>query len=224
MSPARIREASLPKSLRGFDEEATRKFLIDIAETVQTLTDQLDTLERQLGETKEPTRVDQEDPTAIGNVLLAAQRAGEELVAHARVTAGQITAEAQEMSERLLEETRRSAAEAARKLEERREAHELEHARLRSGLDEFRAKLEAEGRSVIEEARSTADRIAAEGRKRLEALQREEETLRELVANRRNEFAGMLQSALGQLDEGEHAEHELTADLRARVAESSPDA
>jgi cell division septum initiation protein DivIVA len=220
MSPAQIRDASLPKSLRGFDEEATRKLLSRVAETVQTLMDQLDKLQLSLDEAKE-ARVDPEDPIVLGNVLLAAQRAGEDLIAHARATAAQITGEAQEKSERLLEETQRSAAEAARKLEERRKAYEVEHARLRDGLDESRAKLEAERRSVLAEARSAADRAAAEGRERLEALQREEETLRQLIADRRNEFAGMLQSALGRLEEGEDGEHELTADLKARLADSS---
>ena len=51
MSPAQIREASLPKGLRGFDEAATRKFLSDVADTVQTLMDQLDKLQRSLDET-----------------------------------------------------------------------------------------------------------------------------------------------------------------------------
>jgi len=172
MSPAQIRDASLPKSLRGFDEEATRKLLSRVAETVQTLMDQLDKLRRSLDEAKE-ARVDPEDPIVLGNVLLAAQRAGEDLIAHARATAAQSTGEAQEKRERLLEETQRSAAEAARKLEERRKAYEAEHARLRDGLDESRAKLEAERRSVLAEARSAADRAAAEGRERLEAVQRE---------------------------------------------------
>jgi len=40
MTPAAIREVSLPKSRRGFDEAATRKFLNDVAETVQKLADE----------------------------------------------------------------------------------------------------------------------------------------------------------------------------------------
>ena len=86
--PAAIREASLPKGLRGFDEAATRKFLAAVAETVQTLIDQRDKLQESLAELNEQRPADREDPAAIGNVLLAAQRAGEELVAHARATAG----------------------------------------------------------------------------------------------------------------------------------------
>jgi cell division septum initiation protein DivIVA len=224
MSPAAIREASLPKSLRGFDETAMRKLLSDVADTVQTLADQRDTLQRSLDEANEQASVDTEDATTIGNVLLAAQRAGDELVAHARATAGQITAAAQEATERLLEEARRSTAAAAHKLEERRETLELEHARLRDELDESRANLEAERRGVIDEARAQADQFAAQGRERVDALQREEQQLRELIADRRNEFVHILHSALDRIgleelaDDGE-TEPDLTTVLRSRVTD-----
>lgn len=228
MTPDAIREPSLPKGLRGFDETATRKFLIDVAETVQTLVDQRDKLQRSLDELNEQPPVNHADPTAIGNVLLAAQRAGEELVAHAHATANQITAEARETSERRLEEARRSAADAEQKLEERREAYELEHTRLRNELDELRANLEAERRVVIDEARAEADQVAAQSRERVDALQREEQALRELIADRRSEFADLLHSALDrigpqELAEGGETQPELTTVLRSRVADVSPD-
>jgi cell division septum initiation protein DivIVA len=227
MTPEAIREATLPKSLRGFDETATRKFLVEVAETVQTLVDQGDKLQRSLDEMKEQPLVEPADPTAIGNVLLAAQRAGEELVAHARATAGQITAAAQEATERLLEEARRSAAAAEQKLEERREAHELEHTRVRDELDESRRNLEAERRGVIDEARAEADRVTAQTRERVDALQREEQALRELISTRRSEFAAMLHSAVDRIGPEEHAEGaetqpELTTVLRSRVTDALP--
>jgi cell division septum initiation protein DivIVA len=112
ISPGAIRAASLPKSLRGFDETATLKFLNDVAQTVEALTDERDRLKRSLDERNEQPRVVPEDATAIGNVLLAAQRAGDELVAHARATADQITAAAEEASERLLKEAGRGGAAA----------------------------------------------------------------------------------------------------------------
>jgi cell division septum initiation protein DivIVA len=225
MSPKAIREAALPKSLRGFDETATRKFLNDVAERVQALTDQRDRLQRSLDEMHEQPPVAPEDPTAIGNVLLAAQRAGEELVAHARATADQITAAAQETTERLLDEARRSAAAVEQMLEERREAYELEHSRLRHEVDESRANLEAERRGVIDEARAEAERVAAESQERLDALQREEQTLRELIADRRREFAAMLQSALDRVGpeerpEGAETEPELATVLRTRIQDA----
>src|SRR4051812_31307635 len=149
ISPRAIREASLPKGLRGFDETATRKFLNEVAQTVQALTDQRDRLQQSLDTRNEQPPVASEDPAAIGNVLLAAQHAGEQLVAHARATADQITAAAAEATERLLEETRRSTAAVEHQLEERQEALELEHARLLHDFAESRANLEAERRGVI---------------------------------------------------------------------------
>jgi cell division septum initiation protein DivIVA len=224
MSPAAIREASLPKGVRGFDETATRKFLNNVAQTVQALTEQRDKLQRSLDEANEQPRVSSEDPAAIGNVILAAQRAGEELVAHAHATAAQITAAAQEATERLLEEARRSAAAAEQKLEERLEAHELEHTRVRDELDESRRNLEAERRGVIDKARAEADRATAQSRERVDALQREEQALRELISTRRSEFADMLHSALDRIGPEELAEAgetqpELTTVLRSRVAD-----
>lgn len=222
ISPVAIREATLPKSLRGFDETATRTFLNDVARTVQALTDQRDNLQRSLAKSNEQPGVVPDDPTAIGNVLLAAQRAGEELVAHARATASEITAAAHEASERLLEEAQRSAAAAEQTLEERRKAYELENARLRDELDGLRANIEAERRGVIDEARAAAEQVARQSRERVDALQREEQALRDLIADRRREFTEMLHTALDRigLEEGpESAETgpELTTALRSRI-------
>ena len=136
ISPASIREASLPKSLRGLDEAATRTFLNKVAETVQTLMNERDKLRESLLET-ERARIDPENPAAIGNVLLAAQRAGEELVAHAYATAEQITAGAKEASERLL---RRDPPEDDRRRARARGAP-------RAKIENLRADAEAERRT-----------------------------------------------------------------------------
>jgi cell division septum initiation protein DivIVA len=226
ISPAAIREASLPKSLRGFDEAATRQFLIDVAETVQTLMDDRDKLQRSLEKTKEQARIDPEDPAAIGNVLLAAQRAGEELVAHAHATATQITAGAEEASERLLEETRHTTADAERELDKRREASEDEHARLQDEIQNARAEIEAERQRIVTEARAEAEELAAQSRERLDALVLEERTMTEFVADRRKEFVDMLQSALDVVHDPQEpvdeTEPELATVLKSRASHAGP--
>jgi cell division septum initiation protein DivIVA len=116
-------------------------------------------------------------------------------------------------------------AEAERQIEERREAYELEHTRLRDELDELRANLEAERRGVIDDARAEAARVATESRERLDALQREAQALSDVIAERRNEFADMLQSALARIGVQERAaggetETELTTVLRSRVTDA----
>jgi cell division septum initiation protein DivIVA len=227
ISPAAISEVSLPKSVRGFDEAATRKFLLTVADTVQALMDERDKLRRSLSDAAELPRPAAEDPAALGNVLLAAQRAGEELVAHARATADEITTAANEARERLLEETQRTAADTERELDERRATFEREHARLREEIDGLHANLEAERQSVVAQARAEAEAAAAESHERLDALHREEEELRNVMAGRRREFTDMLQSALGLLDsaptEGSETQHELTTILGSRIADARPE-
>jgi cell division septum initiation protein DivIVA len=209
ISPAAIRDASLPKTLRGFDETATRRLLSEVAETVQALMDERDTLRQSLEEPKQEAHGDPQDPAAIGNVLLAAQHAGEELVAHARTTAEQITAGAAEASERLLEETRRITAEAERELDVRRDE-----------LQRLRVDLDAERQRVVDEARAEAEELVTQSRARLDALVAEEQTMREFVADRRKEFVDMLQSALDQVDHRtDEPEVELTTVLKSRVSD-----
>lgn len=223
ITPEAIREASLPKSMRGFDEAATRKFLTDVAETVQRLMVDRDELRQALEERKQQARVDPEDPAAIGNVLLAAQRAGEELVAHAHATAEQITRGAEEASARMLEETRVMRADAEREIDERRDRWEHEHARLRDELQHALAEVEAERQRIIAQARAEAEELVAQGHERLEALVVEEQRMSDLVARRRKEFADMLQAALEQVDHpdetSDDTEPELTTVLKSRVSD-----
>ena len=76
-----------------------------------------------------------------------------------------------------------------------------------------------------EEDRAEAAQVAAESRERLDALQREAQALSEVIAERRNEFAEMLQSALDRIGIHERAaggetETELTTVLRSRVTDA----
>lgn len=199
ITPGEIREAALPRGLRGFDEAATRRLLGQVADTVQTLLSERDRLERAAHDAQARPVADQEDPTAIGNALLAAQRAGEELLHQAREAAERITAEARQEGEQLLEQARQSAAELERRLEERRGELEREHERLRQELDELRTTVEAERRAGIARARAEADELTAHSQQRLEALRREEEGLRASIDDRRRQFVEMLQSALDQV-------------------------
>lgn len=223
ITPEAIREAPLPKSMRGFDEAATRKFLTDVAETVQALMVERDKLRQSLEDRKQQAPVDPEDPTVIGNVLLAAQRAGEELVAHARATAEQITGGAEEASARVLEETRLIRADAERELDERRDRLEHEHARLQDEIQNARAEAEAERQRIIDGAQAEAEELVARGRERLDALVLEEQTMRDFVADRRKEFVDMLHAALDHVDDlhetADGTEPELTTVLKSRVSD-----
>jgi cell division septum initiation protein DivIVA len=225
MTPAEIRSASPPKSLRGFDEAATQQLLDDVANTVQSLTVERDQLRRKVEEA-ESAVTDADDPTTIGNALLAAQRAGEQLVEHARETADRILAESQEEAERLRDEARQSVAEHERRFEERRVELEQDHARLRQELGDLEATLETERQAALAAARAEADELAGRSQQRLEALRLEEEAVRELIDKWRREFVGMLQSALDQvaqlhevITDGGEEQRELAEVLTSRLGD-----
>lgn len=199
ITPEQIRDASLPKSLRGFDETATRELLADVAATVKQLTSERDELRRQLDETSSPS-ADSVDPLAIGNALLTAQRAGEALVAEAQEAAARIAADAQEKADGLVEQARRTAAEIEQQHGERRAELEREHDRLRDELGGLQASVDAERRMALARVQAEADEQAARVQERLNALNLEEATLRQFIDDRRRRFVEMLESTLGEVD------------------------
>ena len=139
--PEEIREAQLPRSLRGYDEAATRRLLGEIADGVQALMTERDTLREQVRRLENGLREDNESPEVIGNALLAAKRAGEELIVEASKGAEQITARAKAEGEVLFEEARRAAADIERSVVEQRAELEGERQRLRQEAGDWRNKV-----------------------------------------------------------------------------------
>lgn len=202
MTPEEIRRASLPKALRGFDEAATMRLLTDVADSMQSLVSERDRLRRQLEEAE--TRAGgSDDPTVIGNALLAAQRAGEQLLEQAREAAAKITADA----------------------DERRHELEREHGRLSQELAELGKTAERQREEIIARARAEADELMALGNQRLVDLRREEETLRSFIEDRRARFIELLQSALGNVERlyEPTSSADLSATLASRLREGAPD-
>jgi cell division septum initiation protein DivIVA len=223
MAPEEIRDAALPRGLRGFDEAATRSLLEAAADTVHALIAERDRLRRQLDQM--PASPSPDDPTAIGNALLAAQRAGEELVAQAREAAERITADGRAERERLLEHARKSAGELDRRLDERRQELDQGHMRLRKETEELKAKVEEERKAAIAKVRAEGDQLAALAHQRVEALRREEEALRKVIGERRNQFVAVLQATLDQVNRlpeptaGGNANPELAQVLTSRAGD-----
>jgi cell division septum initiation protein DivIVA len=199
MTPGAIRNVALPRSFRGFDEPATRSFLNDLASAVEALVAERDKLRVDLKAALEKHAPDAENGTAIGNALLAAQRAGEELVADAKENAARIAEEARAESERILERARLTA-----------EGLKAEREGLRREMDEWQARLEGERSAALAQVRVDAEQLTSQSAQRVEALRQEEAALRVLITERHNQFVDLLQSTLGQL---EHLD-ELASDLR----------
>jgi cell division septum initiation protein DivIVA len=95
LSPQQIRDAELPRARRGFDEAATRGFLADAAGALSAVTRERDELQRQVDELSKHADQHPTDAQRIGDVLMAAHRAGEDLLARATDEAAQIRATAE---------------------------------------------------------------------------------------------------------------------------------
>ena len=95
LTPPQIRDAELPRSLRGFEVEATRALLADAASALSAVTRERDDLRKQVDELGAQASRNPTDAEQLGAVLLTAKRAGDELIAKASEDAAEIRAEAE---------------------------------------------------------------------------------------------------------------------------------
>lgn len=147
LTPPQIRDAELPKALRGFDVEATRSLLADAAAALGTATRERDELRRQVEQLSMRAAENPTDAERLGAVLLTAKRAGEELVAKAAEQAAEVRADAERL---------RAEVEAQR-------------------TDLF-AHTQAEAEAMVSEARATVEALTREADevRRTISLHREE--------------------------------------------------
>lgn len=139
LTPPQIRDADLPRALRGFDVTATRSLLADAASALSALTRERDDLRARVEELAAVASRNPTDAEQLGAVLLTAKRAGEDLIAKAteeaatvRDVAEKLRADARRDREQILAQARaeadgmvRDAGAAAEAL--RQEAEELRH-------------------------------------------------------------------------------------------------
>ena len=94
LTPPQIRDAELPRSLRGFEVDATRALLADAASALSAVTRERDDLRKQVDELGAQASRNPTDAEQLGAVLLTAKHAGDELIAKASEDAAEIRAEA----------------------------------------------------------------------------------------------------------------------------------
>lgn len=104
LTPQQIRGVELPRGRRGFDEEATRKFLAEAAGALTAMIRERDALQKQVQELGENVSPAQTDAEALGTVLLTANRVAEEVVAEATQEAAAIKADAVRQRDDLLDQ------------------------------------------------------------------------------------------------------------------------
>jgi cell division septum initiation protein DivIVA len=208
-NPSGIRNASLPKSLRGFDETATRKLLAEVATVVESLTAERENLRRQVESLQAAAASDEltsasadaeENPEVLGNAILAAKRAGDELLAAAQQEADEILSAAAAEAGRLAEQARADTADRERELDRRRAQFERERADHEQAVSEWSTKVESEREAITAQARAEVDAVVAAEERKLGELLREEEELRALIATKQMQFVSMLRSALAELE------------------------
>lgn len=233
---AAIRAVSLPKSLRGFDELATRTLLSEVATVVESLTAERESLRRQIESLQtasaEPVptasradeSLEEESPEALGNAILAAKHAGEELIAAAQEKANEILAAAAAEADRLAEQARTSTSDIEHELAQERTRLERERADHERTVSEWSATVEVERAAMMAQARAETESVLAASQKKLGELERKQEDVRRFISERRAQFVSTLESALAQLEplvaveeETEEAGGDLPAALTSRV-------
>jgi cell division septum initiation protein DivIVA len=198
--PARIRDAELPKSLRGFDETATRKLLNEVADIVRSLTTERDRLRRQVESLQAAGGTDTQSPEAIGNAILAAERAGEALIAEAKEEAALLLSKSMAEAERLTDQARAAAAEAKRDLDEQRAQIAQDREQLDRQVVRWEEQVAGERDHLMAEARAEAQAILAASEHRLVDLRDEEEKLRRVMREQHSHLVELLRSALRELE------------------------
>ncbi len=109
LTPQQVRDAELPRALRGFDEDATRSFLSDAASTLHAVTKERDELRKQVDRLNHQVSQTPTDAETIGAVLLTAHRAGEEMLAKAAEDVAGIHEDAERQRVELLVRARAEA-------------------------------------------------------------------------------------------------------------------
>lgn len=97
LTPPQIRDAELPRALRGFDVDATRGLLADAAGALGAVTRERDDLRKQVEELSVQASRNPTDAERLGAVLLTAKRAGDDLLAKAADDAAEIRAAAEKI-------------------------------------------------------------------------------------------------------------------------------
>lgn len=162
ITPSQIRKVDLPRSFRGFDENATKKLLGEAAKALeQALTDR-EVADRQLEEARSaaaatppasPAPTPASEAEALGTALLTAQRLGERLLDEAREEAARITSEAEDKAREILG---RAELEARNKVGEL--AGHVEA--LRRSEKELAAALDARRQFVVRYVRQVGEQLS----------------------------------------------------------------
>ncbi|HJQ50059.1 MAG TPA: DivIVA domain-containing protein [Gaiellaceae bacterium] len=237
----RLQSAEPSRAIRGFDERETRTLLGSAAKLLEAAAAEREDLERELEELRAKVGEEGAGKEAIGQALLAATRASEEMAAEARSSAERIKAEAEARAAAIVdaatkateERQHETAAERARleaELATARSAMEAENLTIRSELERERKQLaetqeslsgalERERARALKEVQAQADTMVADARHEVARLEDYAEQLRSLLVEGQRSFVELADAALQQVESVRSErpgpkDGELLADLR----------
>lgn len=197
---------NLPRAMRGFQEDATRRLLREAAKALHAAAEARDRLQHATEEARRAAEEDDApDAEAIGRALVVATSMSDQLVASAKEKAELLVAEAEAEVERLLGEARASAAEAEREVAGQRDRLERDFAALKQDAEKQREQLATERRNALAHVRDEAERMVDEATAEVDRLRAEADELRTLIESKTSAFVEIAQAALLQLEQLEAA-------------------
>jgi cell division septum initiation protein DivIVA len=151
LTPQQVRNVDLPRGRRGFDEEATRRFLAEAAETLDALTRERDELQKRVAELSEQAAQNPTDAETLGAVLVTAQRVADELVAKSTEEAAELRAGAERERDIVLAQAQAEADAMATDAAASIESLRREEGELRNSLATYRQEVVLFLRAALEQ-------------------------------------------------------------------------
>jgi len=104
VTPLDIMGAEFPGAFRGFDRDAVRTFLQQLAASLENLVRERGELRQKIHHLEEELSTYRQRESALQEALVAAQRSADETVEHSRQEAQNILAEAHGLADRIIDE------------------------------------------------------------------------------------------------------------------------
>jgi cell division initiation protein len=144
MTPIEIQQMQFRVRLRGYDRQEVEQFLDDVAQAVETLTNENSSLREKLGVCERDLGELKKTEATLTQALVSTQALTDQLKQTAQRDAELVLKEAELKAEGILQEARQELVRSQRDLTELRKQRLLAVERLRSMLRNFERMLEIE--------------------------------------------------------------------------------
>ncbi len=157
LSPMNIKNQQFGKSVRGFDPEEVKAFLVKLADEIDNLQEENSSLKKQLDEANIKLQEFGRIERGLKETFLKAQETSSQAVEEARKRSSIIIKEAETKAARILEKARQSANEIKNSVMELREEKNLIVARLKAIINSQARLLDIKASSAQVEQEETQE-------------------------------------------------------------------